>query len=178
MSPAEALGGAEIFMADDEEPKQIQMMRHMVSLAEEQVTLSTQRSEMSKQRSEMSEFRSFLNAERTLSVWVRTALSLMIVGLAIDRFGLLFHHVPGAAAQVPSPHGAALETASTWTCMALVALGVLMVLATGIRFIGYARNWRSQHRFPAHHGPFLAPFFALAVALFGVVLLVIMAVAA
>ncbi|HET7412194.1 MAG TPA: DUF202 domain-containing protein [Pararhizobium sp.] len=172
-------------MTEHEESKQIEMMRHMVSLAEEQVTLSAQRtemseqrSEMSKQRSEMSEFRSFLNGERTLSVWVRTALSLMIVGLAIDRFGLLFHHVPGASAQVPSPHDAMLETASTWTCMALVALGVLMVLATGIRFIGYARDWRTRHAFPAHHGPFLAPFFAFMVALFGIALLVIMAMAA
>lgn len=163
-------------MAEHEEPKQLEMMRHMVALAEEQVALSTQRSEMSKQRSEMSEFRSFLNGERTLSVWVRTALSLMIVGLAIDRFGLLFHHDAGAAAA--SGRDALLDAASTWTCMGLVALGVLMVLVTGVRFVGYARDWRSRHRFPACHGPYLAPFFALMVALFGVVLLVIMALAA
>jgi putative membrane protein len=158
-------------MAEHQEAKQIEMMRHMVSLAEEQVTLSAQ-------RSEKSEFRSFLNAERTLSVWVRTALSLMIVGLAIDRFGLLVHHGPGAAAPVPSPRDALLDAASTWTCMALVALGVLMVLATGVRFIRYARDWRDRHQLPANHGPYLAPFFALMVALFGVVLLVIMAMAA
>jgi putative membrane protein len=158
-------------MAQEGEPEQLQLMRRMVELAEQQTAFAVT-------RTEASEFRSFLNAERTLSVWVRTALTVMIAGLAIDRFSLLFHHVPGAALQIPSPHSAALETASTWTCIALVALGVLMALATGIRFIAYARNWRTQHRFPARHGPFLAPFFAIAVAVFGLVLLAIMVIAA
>jgi uncharacterized membrane protein YidH (DUF202 family) len=171
-------------MSEDDEPKQISMMKQMVALAERQTELSAARSEMSAarsqmsaDRSEMSEVRSYHNAERTLAVWVRTALTLMVVGLAIDRFGLLFHRVPGTA-PAGSAHDVLLNTASTWTCLALIALGVLMVLATGARFLAYARTWSRLHQFPAHHGPYLAPFFALMVALFGVVLLVITLLAA
>ncbi|MBS0275034.1 MAG: DUF202 domain-containing protein [Proteobacteria bacterium] len=144
-----------------EEPRQIELMKEMVALAERQTAMSAQ-------RSEMSEVRSYHNAERTLSVWLRTALSLMIVGLAIDRFGLLLH---GGTAPARGP---VLEAASAWTSIALVLLGAIVAAATGGRFFAYARVWRRQHRFPAHHGPYLAPFFAAMVALFGVVLLAIM----
>ncbi|HEU5016550.1 MAG TPA: DUF202 domain-containing protein [Pseudolabrys sp.] len=164
-------------MAEGDESKQISMMKEMVALAKKQTDLSAARSEMSAARSEMSEARSYHNAERTLAVWVRTALTLMVVGLAIDRFGLLFHRVRGTA-PAGSAHNALLNTASTWTCLALIALGVLMVLATGARFLAYARTWSRLHQFPAHHGPYLAPFFALMVALFGIVLIVITLLAA
>jgi uncharacterized membrane protein YidH (DUF202 family) len=88
-------------------------------------------------------------------------MALMIFGIAIDRFGLLLRRMPGTAW-------------SDWGGIALVALGVLMAVATGLRFLAYARAWRRQHELPPHHGPFLAPFFALMVAVFGVALLVIM----
>ncbi len=77
-------------MAEEHEAKQIEMMRQMVAFAEKQT-------EYSLERSEMSEVRSYQNAERTLSVWVRTALALMICGLAIDRFGLMVDGSAGAA---------------------------------------------------------------------------------
>jgi uncharacterized membrane protein YidH (DUF202 family) len=160
-------------MAEPEESQQIKMMRQMVGLAEQQVTLSEQRSEMSEQRSEMSEFRSFLNGERTLSVWVRTALAEMIAGLAIDRFGLLFHGNPGPA-QVASSTGALLDAASAWTSIGLIVLGIVTVLTTGIRFLRYALDWRGRHTLPPHHGPYLAPFLALMAGVFGIVLLIIM----
>jgi uncharacterized membrane protein YidH (DUF202 family) len=156
-------------MAEQDQPQQIEMMQRMVALAEQQTTLSAG-------RSEMSEVRSYHNAERTLAVWVRTALSLMIVGLAIDRFGLLYR-APGSLQQAPSAHGRMLDAISTGTCVALILLGIVMVLATGFRFFAYARTWASRHRFPAHHGPFLAPFFAGMVALFGILLLAIIAMA-
>jgi uncharacterized membrane protein YidH (DUF202 family) len=155
-------------MDEQDEPPQIAMMRHMVELAERQAI-------QSEQRSEMSEFRSFLNGERTLSVWVRTALAEMIAGLAIDRFGLLFHGAPGVGeGEAASLHGGLLDTASAWTSMGLVVLGIVTVLATGIRFWRYARDWRSRHTLPPYHGPYLAPVLALMTAVFGGVLLVIM----
>lgn len=151
-------------MVERQEPKQIAMMRQMVALAEDQTAYS-------RQRSEMSETRSYQNAERTLSVWVRTALALMICGLAIDRFGLM---LVGNAGSV---HGLLLDRVSTWTSIGLVLLGVFMVMATALRFLAYARAWQRQHQPPAHHGPYLAPFFAMMVGVFGVVLLVIMVAA-
>lgn len=156
-------------MAEEDEPPQIVMMRHMVELAERQAI-------QSEQRSEMSEFRSFLNGERTLSVWVRTALAEMIAGLAIDRFGLLFHGA-SSAGQVASPAGTLLDAASAWTSMGLIVLGIVTVLATGIRFWRYAMDWRGRHTFPAHHGPYLAPSLAIMAGVFGVILLIIMVAA-
>lgn len=165
-------------MSEDEEPKQIAMMKQVVALAEKQTQLSAARSEMSAARSEMSETRSYHNAERTLSVWVRTALSTIIVGLAIDRFGLLLDRIPGSGGELPSARGALLDTISTWTCIALVVLGIVMALTTGLRFFAYAREWSSRHELPAHHGPYLASFFAVLVALFGILVLAIMVAAA
>jgi uncharacterized membrane protein YidH (DUF202 family) len=148
-------------MAEEHEATQIEMMRQMVAFAEKQTDYSLQ-------RSEMSEVRSYHNAERTLSVWVRTALALMICGLAIDRFGLMVDGSAGPA------RGMLLDRISTWTSIGLVLLGVVMALTTGLRFFAYARAWRRQHRPPPFHGPYLASFFAVMVAIFGIVLLAIM----
>jgi uncharacterized membrane protein YidH (DUF202 family) len=92
-------------MAEEHEAKQIEMMRQMVAFAEKQTTYSLD-------RSEMSEVRSYQNAERTLSVWVRTALALMICGLAIDRFGFVVDGSAGAA------RGLLHGQASGWCCLA------------------------------------------------------------
>jgi uncharacterized membrane protein YidH (DUF202 family) len=148
-------------MAEEHEAKQVEMMRQMVAFAEKQTDYSLQ-------RSEMSEVRSYHNAERTLSVWVRTALALMICGLAIDRFGLMVDGSAGPA------RGMLLDRISTWTSIGLVLLGVVMALTTGLRFFAYARAWRRQHRPPPFHGPYLASFFAVMVAICGIVLLAIM----
>jgi len=152
-------------MAEGQESKQVAIMEQMLALAEKQTAYSVQ-------RSEMSETRSYQNAERTLSVWVRTALALMICGLAIDRFGLLLGGNPD-----PTTRGILLDIASQWTSIALVLLGVVMVAATGLRFYAYARIWRRRHEAPPYHGPYLASFFAVMVTLFGIVLLVIMTTA-
>jgi uncharacterized membrane protein YidH (DUF202 family) len=152
-------------MTEGKDSKQIAMMKEMVALAEKQTAYSIE-------RSEMSEVRSYQNAERTLSVWVRTALALMICGLAIDRFGLILDGKPPEAV-----HGLLLDRVSEWTSIALVLLGVVMVVTTGLRFLAYARAWQRQHELPAYHGPYLGPFFAMMVALFGLMLLVIMTAA-
>ena len=130
--------------------------------------MSADRSAMSAQRSEMSAERTYLNAERTLSVWVRTALAVMVVGIAVDRFELVLLEQPATS----RPH----DLASTWVGAALVALGVLMAVLTGVRFRRYAAAYRRTHTVPDHHGPFLAPMFAGLVAGFGVALFVLLLV--
>lgn len=136
--------------------------------------MSADRSRMSQERSEMSEVRSYHNAERTLSAWLRTALSLMIFGIAIDRFGLLLHHVPGGKHYATLNANALLEALSGWIGTALVLLAVIMSAACGLRFLAFSHTWRQHHSLPPHHGPYLATFFALAVTLFGLLLLVFM----
>lgn len=164
-------------MPEKNESEQLELMQRMVDLSIERTQLavkrtemSAERSRMSAERSEMSAQRSYMNAERTLSVWVRTALALMVFGIAIDRFGLLLH-------ELPPPHGRfSPNTLSTWGGAALVVFGVLMSLTTGARFLAYVAAYRRNHRIPVFHGPFLAPVFALLVALFGIALLLLLLV--
>ncbi|HEX5340414.1 MAG TPA: hypothetical protein VFX47_05995, partial [Gammaproteobacteria bacterium] len=98
------------------------------------------------------------------------ALSLMIFGIAIDRFGLMLREAPLSALHSHLQS----NTLSMWSGAVLVALGVLMVLATGVRFLAYAAVYRRRHVWPASHGPYLASAFALLVAVFGIALLVIL----
>jgi uncharacterized membrane protein YidH (DUF202 family) len=152
-------------MAEQPEPEQIALMKRVVELAERQTALAAERSEQSAERS-------YMNAERTLSVWTRTALSLMIFGIAVDRFGLLLRHEPWAHAgnpMLPSP-------ISTLGGVILIALGVFMVVACGLRYLLYARAWRKVQAWPPRHAPYLAFTYAVLVALFGIALLVVLLV--
>lgn len=139
---------------DETDPEQIVLMKRLVR--------------MSADRSEMSAERNYMNAERTLSVWVRTALALMVFGIAMDRFGLLLHRMPSVGGHWHP------NLLSTWGGVALVTLGVIMAVTTGLRFLAYVVDYRRNHEVPLHHGPFLGPFFALCVAIFGIALLVLL----
>ena len=125
--------------------------------------------ELSQERSQMSSERTFMNAERTLSVWIRTALGLMIFGIAVDRFELILRQLP----QAPAHRHIASSGLSTWAGAALIALSVLMAVSTGWRFVLYAIAYRRVWRQPPRHGPYLGPIFAALVALFGIGLLVV-----
>ena len=86
--------------------------------------------ELARKLEQLSLQRSYMNTERTLAVWTRTALGLMIFGIAVDRFGLLMRHPPwhvgNLAELLPNP-------LSTLGGAILVAMGVLVLLATGFR---------------------------------------------
>ena len=164
-------------MSENNETEQIVLMRQMVDMAAQRTDMATERtkmaadrSKMSAERSEMSAERTYLSAERTLSVWIRTALALMIFGIAIDRFGLLLRQTPAPARGLPP------DAFSTWGGAALVVFGILMSLITRARFLAYAAEYRRRHQLPARHGPFLAPAFALLVAVFGIGLLILLLV--
>ncbi|TAM99003.1 MAG: DUF202 domain-containing protein [Rhodanobacteraceae bacterium] len=123
---------------------------------------------------ELSLQRSYMNTERTLAVWTRTALSLMIFGIAVDRFGLLMNHPPwhvaAASDLLPNP-------LSTLGGVVLVALGVLILLATGFRFLAYGLKWyRVNDRKVWYHTPWLAFSFSMLMAAFGIALLVVLCV--
>jgi uncharacterized membrane protein YidH (DUF202 family) len=130
--------------------------------------------ELAKKLEQLSLQRSYMNTERTLAVWTRTALGLMIFGIAVDRFGLLLRHPPWHVGQLgellPNP-------LSTLGGVILVALGVVMLLATGFRFLAYGLKWyRLNPRRVWYHTPWLAFSFAMAMAAFGIALLVVLIV--
>lgn len=137
-------------MAETPEPEQITMMKRLVELALDQVQMSAERS--------------YMNGERTLAVWIRTALALMIFGIAIDRFSLLLR----------GQEHLNTHALSSWGGGALIVLGVVMAVSCGLRFLAFSVAYRRMHRLPAHHGPYLGPVFAALVALFGIALLVIL----
>lgn len=130
--------------------------------------------ELARKLEQLSLQRSYMNTERTLAVWTRTALSLMIFGIAVDRFGLLMRHPPWhvavASELLPNP-------LSTLGGAILVAMGVLILLATGFRFLAYGLKWYRQNTQRVwYHTPWLAFSFAMLMATFGIVLLVVLCV--
>jgi uncharacterized membrane protein YidH (DUF202 family) len=140
-------------MADDPHSLQVQVARELVELSLQ---------------------RSYMNTERTLAVWTRTALSLMIFGIAVDRFGLLMNHPPWHVTNLgqllPNP-------LSTLGGVVLVAMAVAILLAAGFRFLAYGRKWyRLNPRKVWYHTPWLAFSFAMLMAAFGIALLVVLCV--
>jgi putative membrane protein len=111
-----------------------------------------------------------LAAERTLSAWIRTALSLMALGFVIDRFGLILHRMPsiqGTSSLYP-------RMLSTWAGSGLVGMGVVMALGAGIRYLHFATAYRRDKR--TELGPSLpiGAWFAMALAVFGMILIVML----
>lgn len=151
-----------------DEPPQLVLMQRLVELSQQRTDMSAQRSEMSAQRSEMSAERSYMNAERTLSVWIRTALATIVVGLATDRLRLFLLQHPGSVSRA--------DHVSAWVGDALVALGVLMAVTASLRFRLYAAMHRRTHAYPSYHGPFMAAAYGLLVALAGLALLILLIV--
>ena len=113
-------------MLQTPEPEQIILMKRLVELALD--------------RTQMSAERSYMNGERTLAVWIRTALGLMIFGLAVDRFSLVLQ-----ARGHLNPH-----ELSSWGGGALIVLGVAMAVSCGSRFLAFSIAYRRMHRLPAH----------------------------
>lgn len=140
-------------MADDAHSLQVQVARELVELSLQ---------------------RSYMNTERTLAVWTRTALSLMIFGIAVDRFGLLMRHPPW---HVVNPGALLPNPLSTIGGVVLVAMAVVILLAAGFRFLAYGLKWyRHNPRKVWFHTPWLAFSFAMLMAAFGIALLVALCV--
>lgn len=142
-------------MSDDEIKTQLEGMHKLV--------------ELSKLRTEQSAGRSYMNAERTLSVWVRTALAAMIFGIAIDRLGLMLDELPHHVSRLAHP-----DRSSKVTGAVLVIFSILMALSSGIRFIAFTKSYKKEYAFPAHHKAWLPASYAFMVVLFGAALLILM----
>jgi putative membrane protein len=115
----------------------------------------------------------YFAAERTLSAWIRTALSLMALGFVIDRFGLILHRIPAAAG-----HGELTpRLLSTWGGSVLVGMGAVMALAAGVRYVRFALAYRRNGDTHVGHGMVFGALFAFILGGFGLALIAALAAA-
>lgn len=150
-------------MPDDEIKTQLDGAKKLVELAQI-------RTDQSAVRTQQSAERNYQNAERTLSVWVRTALAIMIFGIAIDRLGLMAYQIPNHA----GTHFGAPDVPSMMIGAVLVVYSIVMSLACGFRFLAYARHYKKQYSPPAFHNEWPPVTAAFIVAIFGAALLAFM----
>lgn len=112
----------------------------------------------------------YMNVDRTLATWTRTALALIVFGFVVDHFGLLLLHdrlAHSGTLLAPNP-------VSSVGGIILVALGVFVAASAAIRHQAYMARWNRVYRTPGFHGPWLAFTFATMVAALGVLILAVL----
>ena len=112
----------------------------------------------------------YLAAERTLTSWIRTALSLMALGFVIDRFGLILHMLPDAK----SHSQIYPRMLSTWGGSILIGMGVVMAVAAGVRFARFAWAYHNDSSTRVRHGIYIGAAFAAVLAAFGTALIILL----
>lgn len=112
----------------------------------------------------------YMNVDRTLASWTRTALSLVVFGTVVDRLGMLLtraHPTHVGTLLAPNP-------LSTLGGLFLIAFGVFMALSAGIRHQAYRRAWQHEYGHPEWHGPWLAFAFSAMTAAGGLALIAVL----
>lgn len=112
----------------------------------------------------------YMNVDRTLATWTRTALTLIVFGLVVDRYGILLlrphlEHVGTRLA--PNPM-------SSLAGMLLIAIGAFIATSATIRHQRYMAAWNRTYGRDRSFGPWLALPFAIGVAVFGIATLAIL----
>ena len=78
----------------------------------------------------------YLAAERTLLAWIRTDLALMGFGFVVARFGLFLEQLQTIRGAAPTEH----TGLSLWFGTALIAVGVLVSVMTGVHHMRLVRR--------------------------------------
>jgi putative membrane protein len=85
--------------------------------------------------------------ERTFLAWVRTAIAVMAFGFVIERFDLFLQvAAPQIAQRQPGAHGQEFANAAG---LAFIAIGVVMIVISGVRFIRTAKDIESEDAVPS-----------------------------
>ena len=104
----------------------------------------------------------YLAAERTLLSWVRAALSLMILGFVVDRFGLFLRQM---SPKLPSDMH--IGSFSFWAGTALVVLGVLVTGLAAIKYLRFYLGYRHEGKTETGQSLLFAIFLASMIAVAG-----------
>ncbi|TAN05148.1 MAG: DUF202 domain-containing protein [Rhodanobacteraceae bacterium] len=111
----------------------------------------------------------YMNVDRTLATWTRTAMSLIVLGVILDRYGILVT-VPRTHAGTPLASDPLYSTGG----IVLVALGTLIALVTAFRHQVYRRRWNRVFAEFGAFGPWLAFVFAAGGAAAGITLTILL----
>src|SRR6202044_1949569 len=85
--------------------------------------------------------------ERTFLAWVRTAIAVMAFGFVIERFDLFLQVIaPQIAQRQPSQHG---QTFANFAGLAFIAIGVIMIVVSVLRFARTAKDIDSENEVPS-----------------------------
>ena len=103
----------------------------------------------------------YFAAERTLTSWIRTALSLMTLGFVIDRFDLVLRLALGVAVQQRR------QNLWRWTGSTMLVAGVVMAVAAGIYYLRYALRYRRTGETNPGRSLIVGSVFSLVLALIG-----------
>ncbi|HEX7381980.1 MAG TPA: DUF202 domain-containing protein [Nevskiaceae bacterium] len=112
----------------------------------------------------------YMNVDRTLATWTRTALALIVFGIVVDRYGLLLTHARLAHVGTRL----ASNPVSSVGGMVAVALGLFVVVTAAVRHQACRAAWNRRYGSDQHFGPWLAFPFAVMVAAVGSALLVLL----
>lgn len=111
----------------------------------------------------------YMNVDRTLATWTRTALSLVVLGVLVDRYGVLVN-APGAHPGTPLAPDPLYSVGG----IVLLVLGTLMALACTLRHQAYRRRWNRVFAEFGAFGPWLASAYAMGVVIAGIVLTILL----
>lgn len=106
----------------------------------------------------------YFAAERTLLSWMRAAVAVMALGFVIDRFGLFLQQ------RAEEPLDLLPRTLSFWTGTSLVFLGVLMTIASSIRYWRFAARYHREGITEPGYGLSMAIGIAIVIAAVGILI--------
>ena len=113
----------------------------------------------------------YFAAERTLTSWIRTALSLMALGFVLDRFDLVLRQLLRTSAR----HASSSRLLWQWGGAIVIGLGALMALAAGAWYLRFALLHRREPGAGPAHSLIVGAWFSLVLGVGGVVLIGVLA---
>jgi len=110
--------------------------------------------------------------ERTCLAWVRTGITVMVLGFIVEKFELFLASLQGLLAD--NAHVVTIDKGPELVSIALVSFGVLMIVAGAVRFFQVKSRLNSS-RDMIYHGMAAILGVSLALLAFGIYLLLYLA---
>ena len=110
--------------------------------------------------------------ERTYLAWVRTGITVLVLGFIVEKFELFLTSLRGLLTD--EAHLVAREKGPEFVSLALVSLGIVVIVAGAIRFFQVRKELESPESL-RYRGTLLALILTIALVVFGIYLLLYLA---